>query len=46
MHFVVQWVKKMIFWKNGFWQREEQILGICSRIQAYLNYLPYSYLLE
>lgn len=46
MHFVVQWVKKMIFWKNGFWQGEQQILSICSRVQAYLNYLRYSYLLD
>lgn len=46
MHFVVQWVKKMIFWKNGFWQREQRSLGICSCAQAYLNYLRYSYLLD
>lgn len=46
MHFVVQWVKKMIFWKNGFWQREQWSLGICSCAQAYLNYLRYSYLLD
>lgn len=37
---------KMIFWKNGFWQREQQSLGICSCVQAYLNYLCYSYLLD
>lgn len=46
MHFVVQWVKKMIFWKNGFWQREQQSLGIWSCAQAYLNYVRYSYLLD
>lgn len=46
MHFVVQWVKKMIFWKNGFWQRKQQSLGVCSCVQAYLNYLRYSYLLD
>ena len=46
MHFVVQWVKKIIFWKNGFWQREQQSLGICSCVQVYLNYLCYSYLLD
>lgn len=45
MHFVVQWVKKMIFRKNGFQQREQQSLSICSCVEAYLNYLSYSYLL-
>lgn len=37
---------KMIFWKNGFWQREQQSLGISSYVQAYLNYLCYFYLLD
>lgn len=38
--------KENDFLKNGFWQREQRSLGICSCAQAYLNYLRYSYLLD